>query len=245
MANSFDNLFLPGDDMFVTRGPVMDLSGYSASNFAAINTSISPQGTTDLYTVSPSELMKDTIAMSAPSSAAFPPLSTPGSGYLESPYMASSSLETSPMVDGVLDSTLNFSDFTNAPLFPQDGSDLFAHTRSAHHEDSFTSDVTTGSIQLDASPLVRQKSSPGRPPHTPLKHGRKPSSVSGVRKARKNLDPIVVQEDDDRETAKRKKNTAAARKSRQKKQETQEAMESEIMRLRDMIKRMGGDPDEE
>lgn len=245
MAHTFENLYLPSEEAFNSNDSAMDFTVFSGADFTAINTTVAAQASTGTYTVSPSELIKDSMAMSAPSSAAFPPLSTPGSGYLESPYMASSSLDTSPMMEGALDHTLNYADFSSAPLFPTDGSDLFAHTGPFKSNVSFTSDPTTFSNQPNASPMVRQKSSPGRPPSTPSTHARKLSGVSGVRKVRKSLGPIVVQDDDDKETAKRKKNTQAARKSRQRKQETQEAMESEIQRLRGIIERMGGDPDEE
>jgi len=161
--------------------------------------------------------------------------------------MESSSLDTSPMVDGGLDSTLNFSDFANAPLFPQDGSDFFAQslTVDANVQNSFTSADTGSASVSSSSPMVRTKSSPGRP-RTSFGHARKHSNVAGVKptKARKPLDPIIIADGDTKEDAKRKKNTEAARKSRMRKQENQEWLEGEVQRLKSVIIRLGGDPEE-
>ena len=192
-------------------------------------------------TISPHELMRsDSYAMSNPPSTAFPSLDTPDSGYLESPAMASSGLNTSPM--DTLDSTLNFNELdTMAPLFPQNDFDQFgvqAYTANS----SFTS-INSNS----ASPIVRQKSSPGRPPAPHPVHGRKPSQSMGINKPkpRKDLPEIRIDGEDDKETAKRKKNTAAARKSRARKMEHAEARDTEIERLRAIIYRLGGNPDED
>jgi hypothetical protein len=244
MSSSFDNLYLPGDDSFVSHDNVMDF-GYSTSNFVAVNNSARTHSSDDVRTVSPQELTNNSIMMSTPSSTAFPPLSTPGSGYLESPFMESSSLDTSPMIDGALDSTLNYSDFT-APLFPQDGMDFFGQLQHEVDVNSSFASATGSSHISNASPLVRQKSSPGRPSTSGQGHARKHSSVAGVRpsKARKPLDPIIIGDADSKEDAKRKKNTAAARKSRQRRQENQEQLETEIQRLRNMVTELGGDPDE-
>lgn len=65
-------------------------------------------------------------------------------------------------------------------------------------------------------------------------------------KPRKDLPEITIDLDkDDKETAKRKKNTAAARKSRARKQEHAEARDAEIDRLRSLVYRLGGNPDED
>jgi hypothetical protein len=198
-------------------------------------------------TISPHDLMRsDSFVMSNPASSAFPNLSTPDSGYLESPAMASSGLNTSPMEDGLLDGTLNFPELDSlAPLFPENSYDQFSHVpqEKLHATSSFTS--VNSRASTGGSPMVRQKSSPGRPPTT--FHSRKLSETSGVNKAksRKNLPEITVNSDDDKETAKRKKNTAAARKSRQRKMEFTEAMDSEIQRLRGIIYRLGGNPDDD
>jgi len=140
---------------------------------------------------------------------------------------------------------LNFSELDSmAPLFP-DGFDQFAPlSAQIPLKPSFS--AVNSQASSNASPMVRQKSSPGRPPSTPFGHGRKHSESHGINKAsksRKSLPEITIDSEDDRETAKRKKNTAAARKSRQRKQDYTEAAESEIQRLRKIIYRLGADPD--
>lgn len=236
----FDSMFLPGH-------------AFSAGE----NYDFSPDfDTAAPGTVSPSDLFNntgDSYIMSNPASTAFPNLHTPDSSFLESPALASSGLNTSPMDNGLLDSTLNFHELDHmAPLFPPD-LDQFAQQlpdEKPVHNTSFTSVNSARSSSSNASPMVRQKSSPGRPPApypANVPHVRKHSDTAGISKsnkaARKSLPEIEVASEDDRETAKRKKNTAAARKSRQRKVELNEAMETEINRLRAIIIRMGGDPD--
>ena len=217
----------------------MEFNDFTHEDF----TNDSPNG----GTVSPSELMRqDSFVMSNPPSTAFPNLSTPDSGYLESPAMASSGLNTSPMDDALLDGTLNFSELDSMPpLFPQTSYDQFSQLPSdkLHASSSFTS--VNSRPSAGNSPMVRQKSSPGRPPAT--FHARKLSDTAGINKAksRKTLPEIKVDSEDDKDVAKRKKNTAAARKSRQRKMEITEAMEAEIQRLRQMVYRLGGNPDDD
>jgi len=198
-------------------------------------------------TVSPTELWNDDGIMSAPAAAAFPNLATPGSEYLDSPDF-SSGLNTTPMLDGALDSELDMTSLGNMPsLFPDVQYDEFDTQLAIASNNSFgsLSDLTTvTSAPTQGSPMVRQKSSPGRPP---IVHDRKASLSAGIAKAsqkpRKDLPEIVVDSEDDKDTAKRKKNTAAARKSRQRKQETMSAMSAEISRLRKIIEALGADPD--
>lgn len=245
MSTTFDNMFLPEGDSFDSADNMMGF-GYSDGAFTAINGSTATHSPDTPRTVSPQELVNHSMAMSAPSSTAFPPLSTPGSAYFESPFMDSSSLDTSPMIDGALDATLDFTDFS-MPLFPQDGSDMYAKSSNdVNATTSFTSTGAESTSASSASPMVRQKSSPGRPGTSGSIHGhaRKHSAAAGVKpsKARRPLDAIVISEVDSREDAKRKKNTAAARKSRQKRQETQELLEAEVQRLRELVESLGGDP---
>lgn len=243
MSHTFDNLYLPGGDSFVSP----DNMNYS-TDFTAINTSMLPHSTENLHTVSPQELMNHNLAMSAPSSTAFAPLSTPGSGYLESPFLGTGSPYTSPLIDGSIDDNLYYPDFHDNPLFPPDGSDLFGGapmvTDTQAYNSSFGSAVTASSELPDASPMGRQKSSPGRPPTGGSGHARKHSSVAGVKptKARRPLEPIIIAVADSKEDAKRKKNTAAARKSRQRKQECQELLEVEVERLTKIVLQLGGNP---
>jgi len=243
MTTAFDSMYLPGGDLFASHDDFLHQTDYQSHDFK-FTSPLMNDGT-----VSPSELFNDdSMIMSAPPSTAFPNLSTPDSGYLESP---ATGLNTSPLEDGLLDDQLNFQDLDSmAPLFPPDDSfDQFAQSALLQEpaiSQSFSAVNTRPSS--NASPMVRQKSSPGRPPSHPygLGHSRKHSDAYGVSKAkpRKSLPEISIDSEDDKETAKRKKNTAAARKSRMRKQEHAEASEAEISRLRAMIYRMGGDPDE-
>lgn len=253
MSSTFDNLYLPGGDSFASQEE-LDFDLYENSDFTAINTNVQPYSID--HTVSPHEVMNDTAVMSAAASTAFPNLHTPSSSYLESPAMGSSNYNTSPLEDGALDQTLNYDELaTYEPLFPQDDSDQFSQTMPLAdnmHKMSFTSVQSQMkpspalSRSSMASPMIRQRSSPGRPPTNG--HARKPSLTSGVAKVskarNKTLPEIEITEEDSKEIAKRKKNTAAARKSRQRKMEHQDVLETEIQRLRNVIERMGGNPDE-
>lgn len=192
-------------------------------------------------TVSPTELFLDE-AMSAPASTVFPNLSTPLSEYMDSPDF-SSGLDTTPVLEDALDTELDMTKLATLPsLFPDAQYDQFG-SPSIVPNNSFGS-LSEFSQAPQASPMLRQKSSPGRPP---IIHDRKASLSAGITKAnqksRKELPDIVIESEDDRETAKRKKNTAAARKSRQRKQETMGAMAAEIARLRAIVEALGGDPD--
>ncbi|KIX94385.1 uncharacterized protein Z520_09771 [Fonsecaea multimorphosa CBS 102226] len=247
MATAFDSMYLPGGDFSASHDDFLDLEPtFQSNHFTTVNS-----GVTD-GTISPTDLFKDdAMIMSAPPSAAFPNLSTPDSSFLESPAMASSGLNTSPLEDGELDATLNFAELDGMmPLFPPNGMDQFACQPMAPELFPKSASSAVMSRTASAAPetgMVRQKSSPGRPPSQPY-HTRKRSETHGVSKAskpRKNLPEIKIDSDDDKETAKRKKNTAAARKSRQRKQEHAEAAEAEIQRLRAIVYRLGGDPDAE
>jgi hypothetical protein len=223
---AFDNLYLTGGDMFTRHGDSMTgIDNFPSTDFTAINSSPAMHNSA---TVSPQELLNS--------------FSTPESGYLESPALASSVYNTTPLEDGgFLDDTLDYSSM-DMPLFPQDSTDQFTDVpmQRTHSQ--------TYSQSSSASPMVRQRSgpSPGSRPGTA--HSRKPSLVAGVAKtstkSRKPLPDIVINEDDAKEIAKRKKNTAAARKSRANRASQMEFLEAEVARLRGICQNMGVDPDE-
>ncbi|EXJ68255.1 uncharacterized protein A1O5_08870 [Cladophialophora psammophila CBS 110553] len=247
MATAFDSMYLPGGDFSASHDDFLDLEpNFQSNHFTAVNPGVNDG------TISPTDLFKDdAMIMSAPPSTAFPNLSTPDSSFLESPAIASSGLNTSPLEDGELDAQLNFAELDGmVPLFPQNSLDQFAcqPLSTARFTQSTSSAVSSRPASTaQETGMVRQKSSPGRPPSQPY-HTRKRSETHGVSKAskpRKNLPEITIDSDDDKETAKRKKNTAAARKSRLRKQEHAEAAEAEIQRLRGIIYRLGADPDAE
>lgn len=249
MASAFDNMFLPGGDSVTAQDDFLNFdTNFTSSDFTAVNGMFSDNA----GTVSPHDIMIDELGvLSAPPSTAFPNLSTPESGYLESPAMASSGLNTSPLEDGILDGSLDFGELEGMPpLFPRNSFDQFAHHMpidKLHVNTSFSSINSRPSST--ASPMSRQKSSPGRPPTASL-HARKHSQTSGIvkpttTKSRKPLPEILIDSEDDKDTVKKKKNTAAARKSRQRKMETAERADAEIQRLRSIIYRLGADPDAE
>ena len=226
----FENISLSAEEesLFSTTDDNMVFAddAYSTSAWATINQAGTQHASSNSDTVSPHEVLKD-YAPSAPSSTAFPNLSTPGSVY-ESPFYQSSGLNTSPLEDGALDGDLNTAEWSSAALFPDTVMESFASnmpTEPGSVDTSFTS---------SASPLVRQKSSPGRPPTYDSIPGRKHSNVAGIKanKCRsKPLPDIVVDQNDDKDTAKRKKNTAAARKSRERKLNHTQALEARIAEL--------------
>jgi len=245
--NPFDDITLPttGDMLDASNSMFPETNMDYAPSWTAINGSGTAQRTSNTGTVSPKDIMSDSIAMSAPSSTAFPNLSTPGSGYLESPYLGNSSLDTSPMNgDGALDANLDYSSYSS--LFPESNEQ---YNKSSYHAN--TSFTSASSGYNAASPMVRQKSSPGRPPSSA--HGHQHSTTSGVRPSKQNkpLPPIVIDSNrDSKVDLKRKKNTAAARKSRQRKLETAEALQTEneklneeVERLKQIVYSLGGSPD--
>ena len=222
---AFDNLYLTGGDMFTQHGDSMTgIDNFPSVDFTAINSSPAIHNSA---TVSPQEL--------------FNSFSTPESGYLESPAMASSVYNTTPLEDGgFLDDTLDYSSM-DIPLFPQDSTDQFTDVpmQRAHSQ--------TFSQGASASPMVRERSGPSPVSRPGTAHSRKPSLVAGVAKtskSRKPLPEIVIKEDDAKEIAKRKKNTAAARKSRANRASQMEFLEAEVARLRGICQNMGVDPDE-
>lgn len=200
-------------------------------------------------TVSPQDVINDSSVMSAPSSTAFPNLSTPGSTYLESPYLGNSSLDsldTSPMYgDSTFERDIELAEYSS--LFPN-ASDSTSKTPMRIGAPVASASPT----QPGASPMSRQSTSGGAVSCMP-QVVRKHSTTSGVRplKQHKPLPEIVIDPNrDTREDLKRKKNTAAARKSRQRKLETSEALQTEndrlteeVERLRQIVQSLGGSPD--
>lgn len=207
MDHLFD--FGPLGDMSSTDAPLFD-SDFS-NHFAPVNEPVSGQGPT---TVSPKDLMRE--ADSAPPSTAFSHLSTPMSGFENSPQI--SSYQTSPM-----DDYLPYDDQPyHGSLFP----DADVGTSPIFDPKSFA----TNTAYTAAPSMTRNKSSPGQSPGTA--HGRH-SSVSGVnsRRSGKPLGPVVCDKADPT-SVKRARNTEAARKSRARKLEKVENLEETIEGLR-------------
>jgi len=244
MTTAFEQLYLPGGDHLPLQDSMETYAPYE-NTFSTVN----EMAQANRHTVSPQELM-----MPAPGSSNYSFMDTPESSLLESPAMGSSVFNTTPLQDGELDMHLNYDELkAMGPLFTQDDHDQFAHDH-----DQFAQIPLNPGMQMNfspqpqpsacASPMARQKSSPGRPPILGPGHGRKPSVTTGVSKpsrSRGNLAPIEITSDDDKDTAKRKKNTAAARKSRERKNHKAECDAAEIQRLRTIIYSLGLDPDDD
>lgn len=240
--NLFEELALPGA---YQSGSVSDFY----VDASTLKSSLGSPAQTHPTTVSPADLWNLDAITSAPASTAFSPLDTPATSYLESPDL-SSGYNTTPYMDENADADLG-PDTPLMPLFPEDNLGHFAAEPYIASNDSyeFLSELNTSAAAVavpQPSPMVRQKSSPGRPP---IVHDQKASLSAGIQKAnslkhRKELSKIVIDSEDDKETAKRKKNTAAARKSRQRRNETMSAMAAEIARLRNIVKSLGADPDD-
>ncbi|RMZ76230.1 hypothetical protein DV738_g5073, partial [Chaetothyriales sp. CBS 135597] len=225
---TFDHMFLSGGGSALpSEEPLnMDFDNY----------------TFETNTVSPLDLHGDSLVSPNHTATDFPGTQSPESSILDSPPLGSSGFHTSPL-EG-LDSTLDLDD-PMPSLFP----DQFGTFQSdgLHKVESYApidslphARSPKPAPSASTSPMVRQKSSPGRPPapYPAIVHTRKHSD------SRKTLPEITIQADDDKETAKRKKNTAAARKSRQRKADMLEEMAAEITRLRNIVICLGADPDE-
>ena len=238
MTSAFDHISLPAGD-FATgdSSDMFDFENYNNS-FTSLNHSDSSHG----QTVSPQEIL-----MSAPGSAQMSLLDTPESDFMESPAMGSSIYNTTPLEDGSLDAGLDYEELKNLqPLFDHSAADQFSNM-ATHSNMDFSPVVKHSNLSTaESSPMVRQKSSPGRPPISANIHARKHSLNTGINKgskSRKPLPQIEITEEDDNQTVKKKKNTAAARKSRQRRAEDMEYLQSENQRLRTMVEMLGGNPD--
>ena len=179
-------------------------------------------------TVSPKDIMND---MSAPNSTTFTDLTTPGTSYDQSPWMANTG-ETSPLFsEADLDD-----DATNwPPLFPP-SENITIKTRTA----STTSVPQHAAAQGKTSPVApkmsRNGSSPGQSSSrsgTNTRH----SFTSGVNSRRRDkpLPVITVEDPNDTVAVKRARNTMAARKSRAKRMERTEQLEATIAELEDQV----------
>lgn len=175
--------------------------------------------TSEPLTVSPQELLLESV--SAPPSATFTELSTPGCSPWESPMFANSS-DTSPNYD-IDDVGENF--YT---LFPENGSlDVNDAIPSPAIEDLNPNSAV-------APAMSRTKSSSSQSPFSGRSSSQgRHSSIAGVnaRKRSKPLPPVLPDNPNDSVSVKRARNTAAARKSRQKKTQMLEDLEGQVTEL--------------
>ena len=180
----------------------------------------SAEGSSNLGTVSPQDLIRDPI-MSAPGSAAFTNLTTP-SMYNESPDFGVYEYENSPLF-GNASGDVSGSDPWYS-LFPDSEGPVSKTTESVDVNQLSDAD------QKEVVDALKEANSTGRARSgTP---GGRHSSTSGIsRKRTKVLAPITV-DPEDTIAMKRARNTMAARKSREKKMQKFDELEAEIEQLK-------------
>jgi len=199
-----------------TRSDLEDFTAFGGGA-SGYDMSRSASSSTNMGTVSPSELLIGDQFMSAPNSSALTALTSP-SMYGASPDLPDT-FEVSP----------NFEPTDNWDPNPDNWPSLFPESNAAQpvaDEQSPASDDID--IEQAATAHQRRKSS-GVSPKSSGRH----SLVAGVnaRKRDKPLPPIVVEDPNDSIAVKRARNTLAARKSRDRKAAKMEELEEKIARL--------------
>lgn len=209
---TFGDLGAAGDaELFNFDGSYndFDLMGPPTNSFTSVNSGAAA----DIGTISPKDLLNDSV----PPSTSFTDLTTPGSTYLETP----DDYQTSPMfTDSMAAEQQNW-----FSLFPDDNNDA----PSATTMERTTSNPVIVHPGGESNHRKRPSSAASPPIFSPVvKH----SQVAGVgaRKRDKPLPPIVVDEND-AVALKRARNTAAARKSRAKKVHERDSLETQIADL--------------
>lgn len=186
-----------------------------------------------IQTVSPKDIMVD--SMSAPPSTTLTDLTTPGTSYEQSPWIAGTS-EMSPLFS---ESDLDADAAEWPSLFGTEHAEDFTVKNRSASATSVPQYTVTASPVATAPKMSRTGSSPGQSsrsshgqsaaPTTP-NTGSRHSFTSGVssRRRDKPLPAITVEDPNDTIAVKRARNTMAARKSRQKRMERTEALEAAI-----------------
>jgi hypothetical protein len=197
-----------------------DFTAFGGGASTGYDMSRSASSSTNMGTISPSELMGDQF-MSAPNSSAITALTSP-SIYDVSPDGLRGDFDISPSFDAEHMWDSNPDHWTS--LFPDSGNTaqqtLAVEQSPALHDD----------IDIEQSVTADQRRKSSNP--SPKSSGRH-SLVSGVnsRKRDKPLPPIVIEDPNDTVAVKRARNTLAARKSRERKAKKMEEYEAEIARL--------------
>lgn len=189
--------------------------GDSATSFAPVN-QYTPPSASSVNTISPKDLMLDT--MSAPPSTTMTNLTTPGTNYMESPYMIDSA-DTSPMFST---DTLG-DDSENWPS-------LFQDEVTQEIDDA---GMGSPAANMYTAPLMsRYGSSPGQSSSKGSHQGRHaPTSGVSAKRRDKPLPAITIEDPTDIVAVKRARNTMAARKSRQKRVERNDELMTQVAEL--------------
>lgn len=186
----------------------------SAAPFSSVQQRTSASVSTSVHTISPKDLLLDN--MSAPPSTTVTNLTTPGTTYMESPYIVNST-NPSPIL-----STENPGDRNWTSLFddvPQPESDK-VNERSPV-------------LNTHVAPRMSRDGSSGQPSSRGSQKAAH-SSANGVSAKRRDkpLPAITIDDPNDIVAVKRARNTMAARKSRQKRMERTEELENLVAELR-------------
>ena len=213
---SNDLIAFPTDDYKYTPAPAL----FSPALAMSRTTSQS----TNLETISPQELSLRDPVFSAPSSTAFPNLTSPSS-FEDSPFM-----DDSPMFHGDAlpqqDDWFSLFPSTVAPTTEEPAPQTLEASPYLHVEQlDTTEEQITFQEQREVSQQINhRRTSSGSP-------GGRASQSAGVSASRRRnqpLPPIIVEDKNDTVAMKRARNTLAARKSRQKKMEKFEELEAEL-----------------
>lgn len=180
---------------------------YGSIAFESINHSASAPDVSSVQTISPQDIMVDT--MSAPASTTFTNMTTPGTSYMESPLFMADSTDTSPLF---AQDHLGAEADHWPSLFEDDNTHRMDDTTMSH----LTGSPASNTVHV-APQMSRNSSSPGQSSSRGSHQGRH-SFTSGVnpRRRDKPLPAITVADPEDVVAVKRARNTMAARKSREK-----------------------------
>lgn len=193
----------------------------ATTSFLPVNHRMSVSGGASVHTISPQDLMLD--SMSAPPSTTITDLTTPGTNYMDSPFLVGSS--------------------NTSPLFATDHLGTEADHWSSLFSDDLRHEPETISMKspafdMHAAPLMsRSGSSRDKSLSKTLHHGGSHSSVAGVSAKRRDkpLPAITIDDPTDAVAVKRARNTMAARKSRLKRVERNEELMTQVADLEKQV----------
>ncbi|GAB7361200.1 hypothetical protein MBLNU230_g1231t1 [Neophaeotheca triangularis] len=234
-SSDFDLGAMGGEINVAYDGTFGDLSAAGGANYfdmadldfdTALDSFTAIHGNGNGATVSPKDLFNDSV----PPSTTFTNLTTPDTGFLETP---GESFDTSPLFQDSFDMTKSGAD-NWYPLFDDAGNAASMSTPAPVMQRTTSNNSNAQVIVHPGGESHRKRSSVTA---SPMTFNSRPSSVAGIQ-SRKNRDktlpPIIVDENDSA-ALKRARNTAAARKSRDKKVREREGLEGEIAELKRQV----------
>lgn len=188
----------------------------STASFSPVNQRMTVSVSTSMHTVSPKDLELDT--MSAPPSTSITNLTTPGTNYMDSPYVIESS-DTSPIFG-------NEQLGAEAEYWPS----LFGNEEPKFEPVKVETKSPTTTTHV--APNMSRHGSSGQH-SSKSSHRGSHSSANGVSAKRRDkpLPVITIDDPTDIVAVKRARNTMAARKSRQKRMERTEELLNQVAEL--------------